>query len=92
MEDIKCSKCGNNMVHLEGSKWHCSECDFNVYTMSVKKIVEPKYIKQESRIDDKGIWVPVQQYALEGTTSTYKMIISRELFVEAYNKWIKENE
>lgn len=34
-------------------------------------------------VDDKGIWVPAIG------TSTYKQVLSKEMFVEAYNKWIK---
>lgn len=34
-------------------------------------------------VDDKGIWVP------EIGTSAYYQILSKEMFVEAYNKWIK---
>lgn len=34
-------------------------------------------------VDDEGIWVP------EIGTSMYKQIMSKEMFVEAYNRWIK---
>ena len=47
-----------------------------------------KYIKQEPYIDDTGIWIPVQEYIPEGYASTYKCLITKELFVEAFNKWI----
>lgn len=46
------------------------------------------YIKQESYIDDTGIWIPVQEYVPEGYASTYRCLITKELFVEAFNKWI----
>ena len=36
-------------------------------------------------VDDKGIYVP-SDYDFRH----HKLLISRELFVEAYNKWIKE--
>ena len=49
----------------------------------------PTYVKQHPYVDDDGIYVPLEEYALEGTVSHYKMVISKELFVEAYNKWIK---
>lgn len=48
-----------------------------------------KFVPQEPYIDNSGIWVPECPYVEEGTASHYKMIISKELFVEAYNKWIK---
>ena len=38
-------------------------------------------------VDDEGIYVPY-----EFDSIYHKMLISRELFVEAYNKWIKGDE
>ena len=46
-------------------------------------------VKQEPRIDDKGIWMPVHEYVPENMVSAYRLVISKEMFVEAYNKWIK---
>ena len=48
-----------------------------------------EYVLNAPYIDDDGIWVPYHPYTLKGTASSYKMIISKYLFVEAYNKWIK---
>ena len=48
------------------------------------------YVKQEPYIDNEGIWIPVQEYIPEGYASTYKCLITKELFVEAFNKWIGE--
>ena len=50
------------------------------------------YIKQEPYVGEDGIYVPCEPYAPEGMVSAYKCIITKELFVEAYNKWIKEGE
>lgn len=52
------------------------------------------YIRQEPYIDEYGIYIPEKEYVPEGTESFYKCIMTREIFVEAYNKWIKgaENE
>lgn len=47
------------------------------------------YIKQESYVGEDGIYVPINAYVPEGTTSLYRCIITKELFVEAYNKYIK---
>lgn len=51
-----------------------------------------KYVKQEPYVDDKGIWEPIKKYAPEGCASDYRLLISKELFVEAYNKWIKKDD
>ena len=46
------------------------------------------YIKQEPYVGEDGIYVPLNPYVEEGLASAYKMLLSKELFVEAYNKWI----
>jgi hypothetical protein len=48
-----------------------------------------RYIKQKPFVDDRGIHVPINEYVQEGCASTYVCIMPKELFVEAYNKWIK---
>jgi hypothetical protein len=53
--------------------------------------VKPEYVKQEPFIDDEGIWVPLEAYVPKGCISNYQLAISKELFIEAYNKWIKED-
>ena len=50
------------------------------------------WVKQEPYVGEDGIYKPMQAYAPEGTSAIYKLIISKDLFVEAYNKWIKEAE
>lgn len=49
-----------------------------------------RYIRQEPYVDDHGIYVPDREYVPEGSISTYKCIMTREMFIEAYNKWIKK--
>lgn len=52
-------------------------------------INKTKYIKQLPFVDDDGIYVPLNAYVPEGCVSDYKCIMTKEMFVEAYNKWIK---
>lgn len=42
-------------------------------------------------IDDEGIWIPLNDFVCEGTDTRYKLVITKDIFVEAYNRWIKEN-
>ena len=49
------------------------------------------YIKQEPFVGDDGIYIPVTEYVIKGSSCVYRRIITKELFVEAYNKWIKES-
>lgn len=48
-----------------------------------------RYIRQEPYVDDYGIHVPVNEYVPEGVMPMYKCVMTKEMFVEAYNKWIK---
>ena len=62
--------------------------------LGINENARVEWVKQEPYVDETGIWVPLSPYVEEGTCSNYKMLISKELFVEAYTKWIKgaENE
>jgi hypothetical protein len=48
-----------------------------------------RYIKQQPYVGDDGIYMPVHEYVPEGTASMYTCVMTKEMFVEAYNKWIK---
>lgn len=49
---------------------------------------KPVYVKQHPYIDEDGIYMPREEYAPEGI-SMYHLVLTKEMFVEAYNKWIK---
>ena len=48
-----------------------------------------RYIKQEPYVGENGIYVPVKEYVPEVAASVYECIMTKKMFVEAYNKWIK---
>ena len=50
---------------------------------------DKKYIKQEPYVGEDAIYVPTVPYVAEGEFGIYKTLITKDLFVEAYNKWIK---
>ena len=50
------------------------------------------YVRQNPYVDDYGIYVPEREYVPVGTESFYKCIMTKEMFIEAYNKWIKGEE
>ena len=59
----------------------------------MSKIFKEATVKQEPYVGEDGIYVPISDYVPEGCASYYKLLISKELFIEAYNKYIKgENE
>ncbi len=82
-----CRKCGNEMIKRGDGWFECVCCHEGVITTGLIK--EPVYVKQEPRVDDDGIWMPYEEYVPEGCASNYKLIMSKEMFVAAYNKWIK---
>lgn len=59
-----------------------------IQTMKIKPDV---YVKQFPFVDDDGIYIPLEEYAPDGCASNYKCVMTKEMFVEAYNKWIKDN-
>lgn len=50
------------------------------------------YIEQKPYVDDKAIWAPDRHFILEGSPSHYHPIISKEMFCEAYDKWVAPRE
>ena len=64
--------------------------DINVECTEYKTatIAKPVYRKNVPYMDEDGIYVPVHEYTEDGVCSNFRQIISKELFVEAFNKWI----
>ena len=46
------------------------------------------YIKQKPYVSESGIYEPCESYVPEGCVSHYKCIMTKEMFVEAYKKFI----
>lgn len=59
-----------------------SFADLNGFNFIEATIAE--YKPPKPYIDDKGMWIPVG--------NVYQLVIPKDLFVEAYNKWIKGEE
>lgn len=53
---------------------------------------DKKYIKLEPYVDEEAIHIPAVPYAVEGNVAPYKVLITKDLFVEAYNKWILHSD
>lgn len=47
-----------------------------------------RYIRQYPYIDDDGIYVPDNEYVPEDCVSKFHLVMTKEMFIEAYNKWI----
>ena len=57
--------------------------------VNITFIKQPIIIKQEPYVGDDGIYMPYNEYVPEGCETKYKCILTKEMFIEAYNKWIK---
>lgn len=51
-----------------------------------------EYIIQHPYVGEDGIYTPCEQYVPKGCISTYSCILTKEMFIEAYNKWIREED
>ena len=51
-----------------------------------------RYIRQEPYVDDHGVYIPEKDYIPEGCVGTYKCVMTKEMFIEAYNKWVRRYE
>lgn len=56
---------------------------------SIEHELAQEWVQNKPYIDDEGLNVPLNQYSLKGTMSCYKQLISKELFIEMYHRWIK---
>ena len=50
-----------------------------------------RYIRQEPYVDEDGMYEPIETYVPEGCKSVYRCIMTKDMFIEAYNKWIKND-
>ena len=50
--------------------------------------MEKKYIKQLPKIEADGYYCPNVEYCEEGTESSYRKVISKEDFIECFNRWV----
>lgn len=99
MKCINCPYCKRGWFKVEPDKYACTgvkhpfiisdinkECTEYQWTdIKTAEVSEPELVK--AFVDDVGIYVPS---AVDPRYHT--MLISRDLFVEAYNKWIKEEK
>ena len=49
---------------------------------------EKKWVKNEPIVTEEGIYIPVHPYTIEGEVSKYQLVMTKEMFQEAYRKYI----
>ena len=58
-------------------------------SLKINNVKSAVYVKQEPMITDDGIYMPFKEYAPEGCASIYRLIMTKDMLVEAYYKRIK---
>ena len=86
---MRCMVCGNEMDNTLGGCYTCFHCGHSMHDGVYRPPIKT-YVKQVPYVDDEGIWIPYEEYVPEGCESNYRLAITKEMFIEAYNKWIKE--
>ena len=51
-----------------------------------------EWIKNKPYVDEDGIYEPCCEYTQEGIASNYKLIIPKEIFIEAFEKFCKNRD
>lgn len=69
-----------------------SECNKKVIVDLDRVIKKNTLVQQKPYVGEDGIYFPTEEFVPEGYASTYRCLITKELFVEAFNKWIKNKE
>ena len=81
----------------EQNEKYCIMCGYKVppYTESIPLesgmymgITCPAYIPTKPMITDEGIFLPLVDSVREGTEPYYKLVMSKDMFIEAYTRWI----
>ena len=80
----------NHTGHASVSTNEYKTAGRNLDLNTILNAKRPVYIKQNPYVGEDGIYEPCEPYVEEGCASAYKCILTKEVFIEAYNKWIKE--
>lgn len=77
---------------IEDTEQECTER--RLTTIKIQEDMEDMetYWKQNPYVADDGIYVPLNEQVRIGTASVYRNLIPKEVFVEAYNKYIKKDD
>lgn len=81
----------NHTGHPSISTSEYKEANLKLSLEPTLRIKRPVYIKQNPYVGEDGIYVPYEgeEYVPEGCATSYRCVLTKEMFVEAYNKWIK---
>lgn len=62
------------------------------YIDTYDKYINPhtvEYVEKKPIVNDTGIWVPCEMFVPKGIDCAYNLVMTKEMFIEAYNRWIK---
>ena len=52
----------------------------------------PELVRHEPYVDEKGVWAPVDLYTDPTSIPQYRLVMTKEMFQEAYQKYIVDGE
>ena len=51
-----------------------------------------EWVRHEPYVDEKGIWAPIDVCTAIGSIPQYRLVMTKEMFQEAYQKYIVESK
>lgn len=94
-----CPICKNQIV-IDSDEKYCIMCGYKVppYTETIcvdypiqtfiGYAVPKTHYKVEPKVESDGIYIPEVEYVHEGVEPNYRLIMSKDMFIEAYIKWV----
>lgn len=84
----KICSCGATFRKVSDTQYRCPNCNNGMIIIQTEK---PRLIKLSPKIDEDGIYVPISEYVYSNEPQDYRCIMTKEMFVEAYKKYILED-
>ena len=84
----KICSCGATFRKVSDTHYRCPNCNNGLVILQIEK---PQLIKLSPKITDDGIYVPISEYVYSNEPQDYMCIMTKEMFVEAYKKYILED-
>ena len=87
MTTDKICSCGATFRKVSDTQYRCPNCNNGMILINTKP---RELIKLEPRVSEDGIYVPIEEYVYDDQPRHYRCVMTKEIFVEAYKKYILE--
>jgi predicted RNA-binding Zn-ribbon protein involved in translation (DUF1610 family) len=85
-DERKCS-CGTTFKRISDAQYKCPNCGNGMILINTKP---RELIKLEPMVSEDGIYVPIEEYVYSDQPKDYRCVMTKEIFIEAYKKYILE--